>query len=81
MTSFLKVETFHKLFTAPSVVSTYPLESNTWPVSPAGFFLPVVKPFPKLLSNRRQLRSWTGVLDSIRAKAFNLASFVCTPIF
>jgi len=72
---------FHKLFTAPSVISTHPLESNTWPVSPAGFFLSVIKPFSKMLSNRRQSRSWTGVLDFIRAKAFNLAPFLCTPIF
>ena len=76
-----KLLIFHKLFTAPSVISTHPLESNTWPVSPAGFFLSVIKPFPKMLSNRRQSRSWTGVLDFIRAKAFNLAPFLCTPIF
>jgi hypothetical protein len=34
-----------------------------------------------MLSNRRQSRSWTGVLDFIRAKAFNLAPFLITPIF
>ncbi|WP_150724633.1 hypothetical protein [Pseudomonas fluorescens] len=81
MTIFLKRVIFHKLFTAPSLISTHPLESNTWPVSPAGFFLSVIKPFSKMLSNRRQSRSWTGVLDFIRAKAFNLAPFLCTPIF
>ncbi len=35
---FLKGVIFHKLFTVPSLISTHPLESNTWPVSPAGFF-------------------------------------------
>ncbi|MGF6554791.1 hypothetical protein ABIA48_001171 [Pseudomonas sp. S30_BP2TU TE3576] len=78
---FFKRDFFHKVFTASSVLSTHPLESNTWPVSPAGFFLSVIKPFPKMLSNRRQSRSWTGVLDFIRAKAFNLAPFLFTPIF
>ncbi len=78
---FFKVVIFHKLFTVVSVISTHPLESNTWPVSPAGFFLSVIKPFPKMLSNCRQSRSWTGVLDFIRAKAFNLAPFLFTPYF
>jgi len=72
---------FHVSFTSRYVFSAHPLESSTPARSPAGFFLPVVKPFPKKLSNRRQSRSWTGVLDSIRAKAFNLAPLLCTPIF
>jgi hypothetical protein len=42
------------------------VRSNTWPVTPAGFFLPVIKPFAKWLSNRRPRRSWTGTLDFVR---------------
>lgn len=79
--NFLKTLIFHKLFTESSVISTHPLESNTWPVSPAGFFLSVIKPFSNMLSNRRQSRSWTGVLDFIRAKAFNLAPLFVYPYF
>lgn len=37
---------FHKLFTPVDVVSAHPLESSTLARSPAGFFLPVIKPFP-----------------------------------
>lgn len=37
---------FHKVFTPKYVVSAHPLESSTLARSPAGFFLPVIKPFP-----------------------------------
>jgi hypothetical protein len=44
--------------------------------SPAGFFLPVIKPFLKTLSNRRLLRGCTrACLDFVSSKAFNLAPF------
>lgn len=37
--------TFHKTFTCRYVGSTYPLKQIHWPVTPAGFFLPVLKLF------------------------------------
>jgi hypothetical protein len=53
LTKCVYLEFFHNFFTRAYVVSAHPLESKSWPVSPAGFFLPVIKPFPISLSNRR----------------------------
>jgi hypothetical protein len=70
--SFVFSQTFHSIARRlkPSVRKQYLARS------PAGFFLPVIKPFLKTLSNRRLLRGCTrACLDFVSFKAFNLAPF------